>query len=121
MTTVLIVEDDPFIHENLVIVIEDMGYTTISASDIIEAKTILQSSITIDILFTDIRLKTERLGGYEVARLGRSLRPMLHVLYTTGNSALRDVSALIVEDAHFLPKPYTETSLRNSLANLCAV
>ena len=41
---------------------------TISAHDVEAALSVLRSNVQIDVLFTDIRLKNRRLGGYELAK-----------------------------------------------------
>jgi hypothetical protein len=44
----------------------------------------------------------------------------LRVLYTTGNSITDKMKALFVEGAHFLPKPYVEQQLQDSMEGLLA-
>ena len=48
------------------------------------------------------------------------LRPDLRVLYTTGNLATEQMKALFVPSAHFLPKPYSDDQLRDSMHGLLA-
>ena len=54
MAIILIVEDDSFIRETAEMMIQDLGYHTLSASDINEALLLLRSPQHIDALFTDI-------------------------------------------------------------------
>src|SRR5450759_1664432 len=54
MAIILIVEDDSFIRETAEMMIQDLGYHTLSASDIDEALLLLRSPQHIDALFTDI-------------------------------------------------------------------
>lgn len=115
MTTVLIVEDDVFINMEAIFIVEDLGHTTLSAHDVEGALTILQSRAQIDLLFTDIRLKERRLGGYELAKAAVVLRPGLCVLYTTGDRLAEPESGLVLDGAHFLQKPYGEMQLQTAL------
>ena len=121
MAVILVAEDEPFILEVAQFVIEDMGHQSILARDVAEALTCLRASQPIDALFTDIRLKTEILGGYELAQHARRLRPRLAVLYASGNSSTDKTKALFVEGAHFVQKPYSEQQLKNALEDLFAV
>jgi CheY-like chemotaxis protein len=120
MAVILIVEDDVFTREIAEVMIQDWGHHTLSASDVDEALILLRSSQHIDALFTDIYLKTAVLGGCEVAKQAIKLRPKLRVLYTTGNSITDKMKALLAEGTHFLPKPYTQHQLHDSVEDLLA-
>src|ERR1019366_5401122 len=86
MAVVLLVEDDFFIRELAEETIQEFGHQTHSASDMDEALLFLRSSQHVDALIADIRLRTESLGGLELARHAIQLRPKLRVLYTTGSA-----------------------------------
>jgi CheY-like chemotaxis protein len=120
VAVILIVEDEAFICEVAKLIIEDMGHTTLTASDLGEALSIVRSPEPIDALFADIRLKTEALGGYELARQAIKLRPRLRVLYTSGSPVTEITKALFVEGARFVQKPYSEPQLANAVADLLA-
>src|ERR1039458_2031843 len=120
MAVILIVEDDVFIREIAEMMIQDWGHQTLSASDVDEALLLLRSPQHIDALFTDIYLKTEVLGGCNLALQAIALRPNLRVLYTTGNTVTEKMKALLVEGTHFLRKPYTQHQLQNSIGELVA-
>ncbi len=120
MAVILIVEDDIFIRELTEMLIQDWGYQTFSASDVDETLALLRSPQSIDLLFTDIYLKTAVVGGCELAQLAVKLRPQLRVLYTTGNFVTDKIRAQFVEGMHCLRKPYTPDQLHASFANLLA-
>jgi DNA-binding NtrC family response regulator len=120
MAVILIVEDDVFIREIAEMMIQDWGHQTLSASDVDEALLLLRSPQHIDALFTDIYLKTEVLGGCNLALQAIALRPNLLVLYTTGNTVTEKMKALLVEGTHFLRKPYTQHQLQNSVKEMLA-
>jgi CheY-like chemotaxis protein len=118
MATILIVEDDPIIRLAAAVALQHWGHDTLSASDVEEATAILRSPQRIDVLFTDIYLKTEANGGCEVARRGIALRPNLRVLYVTGYTLVPKVRAQFVKGAECIGKPYTESTLRASIEGL---
>jgi len=120
MAMILIVEDDVFIREMTEMMIQEWGYDTLTASDVDEALALLRSPQRIDVLFTDIYLKTAVLGGCDLADQAMKLRPQLRVLYTTGNSITGEMKALFADGARFLGKPYTLPQLQHSLQSLLA-
>jgi DNA-binding NtrC family response regulator len=121
MAVILIVEDDMFIREDAEMTIQDGGHDTLLASDIDEALAHLRSPRHIDALFTDIYLKKAVLGGCEIAHQAIALRPKLRVIYTTGNSITDKMTALFVEGAQFLQKPYSQLQLKNAVEELLTV
>ena len=120
MATILIVDDEVFIRGMTEIMVQDLGHQTLVASDPDEALAHLQSGQPIDGLFTDIRLKSNSLGGFELAQEATKLRPELRVLYTTGSSLTDTMRALFVDGAHFMQKPYTPAQLNDSMKELLA-
>lgn len=120
MAVILIVEDEVFTRELAGACIEDWGHSVLFAGCVDEALSLLRSSQPIDVLFTDIYLKTAVFGGCDLARIATALRPDLRVLYTTGNSATEHLKSLFVAGAHFLGKPYTPNQLHASVDGLLA-
>lgn len=120
MARILIVDDEVFIRGVTEMMVQDLGHQTLVASDLDEALVHLQSAQPIDGLFTDIRLKSNVLGGFELARQAIALRPELRVLYTTGSSLTDTMRALFVDGAHFMQKPYTPAQLKHSMEELLA-
>ena len=70
-----------------------------------------------DILFTDINLPDgpDAIDGLELARKAIELCPILRVIYTTGHGQTDGMTALFVEDAAFLPKPYRVKQLTEAV------
>lgn len=116
MATVLIVEDDVFISMEAIFIVKELGHATLCAYDVDEALAILHADGPIDLLFTDIRLKDRRHGGYEVAIRAVDLRSEICVLYTTGGDHPDQAAGLVLAGSHFLPKPYGDVQLRASLS-----
>ncbi len=117
---ILVVEDEALVRLVAEMTLRGQGYTTLSAGDVDEALAILQTPQRIDALFTDIYLKTAPLGGCSLAQQAMTLRPDLRVLYTTGNLPTDHMKSLFVQSAHFLPKPYSDEQLRDSMHGLLA-
>ena len=112
-TTVLLVEDEPTVRALAESIIEALGYMILSAANAREAIALFQQDEPIDILFTDINLPdgSDAIDGIELARKAVELCPDLRVIYTTGGGQTDGMTALFVEDATFLPKPYTVKQL----------
>jgi len=120
MAVILIVEDDFFIRELAELTIQEFWHQTLSAGDVDDALLLLRSTQHVDVLIADISLRTAADGGFELARQAIKLRPKLRVLYTTGNSITDKMTALFVEGAHSLQKPYTQYQLQHSIEKLLA-
>jgi CheY-like chemotaxis protein len=121
MAVVLIVEDDGFTRAVAEMGILDWGHEVLSAGDVDEALAFLKSPRRIDVLFTDIYLKSAVHGGCDLAREAVKLRPKLRVLYTTGNTITQQMKALFVEGTQCLRKPYTPEQLHDHVGGLIAV
>jgi PAS domain S-box-containing protein len=79
---VLVVEDEPWIRDFVVEVLQDMGLGTIVAPDGITGLSTVQSDARIDLMVTDVGLPG--LDGRQLADRARTLRPELKVLFMTG-------------------------------------
>lgn len=121
MAVILIVEDDMFIRELVEMIAEELGHQTLTASDVDEALLLLRSAQHIDAVLTDVRLKSVALGGYELANEAIKLWPKLRVLYMSGNPRTDEMTALFVDDAHFLQKPFTLPQLEDAVNELLRV
>jgi CheY-like chemotaxis protein len=120
MAIILIVEDEMFTRELAGMSLEDNGHSVLFADSVEAALLVLKSNLHIDALFTDIYLKSAVFGGCELARQAMALRPGLHVLYTTGNSATEQLKSRFVTGSHFLGKPYTPRQLHASVDGMLA-
>jgi len=116
-TTVLVVEDEPTVRALAESIIEALGYMILSAANAREAIALLEQDEPIDILFTDINLPDgpDAIDGLELSRKAVELRPSLRVIYTTGGGRTDGMTALFVDDATFLPKPYTVKQLTETV------
>ena len=80
---VLVIDDEPTVRMLIVDVLEEAGYTAITAGDGPSGLKVLQSDAKIDLLITDVGLPGG-MNGRQVADAGRVLRKALKVLFITG-------------------------------------
>ena len=107
-TTVLVVEDEPFVCELAAEALLDEGYRVLTAADAWEAEAILARE-TVDLLFTDIDL-ARNTNGITLARAARAQCPALPVVYTSGGRACLSQGEAVPESV-FVPKPYRPSQL----------
>ena len=112
MAVVLIVEDDLFLGELTEMTVQEIGFETLSASNVADALSLIYSGQNIDLLFTDINLNNDRFGGCDLARKAVMYSPRLNVLYTTGNIMSPEMTSMFVKGARCLAKPYTPNQLQ---------
>jgi CheY-like chemotaxis protein len=106
--TILVVDDDPDIRDYASCVLEDCGYSVLTAPDGATALLMLRNRTPIDVLFTDIVMPG--LDGVEVARRALQQVPGLKVLFASGYApGLGPVSPL-------LKKPYRAHQLAREIA-----
>ena len=106
---VLVVEDEPLVRILAVATLTDAGYTVHESPDAHHAISfLLEQSLGVDILFTDIHMPGN-MSGLELALCVRRQWPWISVIVTSAQSlpALHEMP----EDAVFLPKPYGLGSL----------
>jgi CheY-like chemotaxis protein len=100
--TVLIVEDEWMIREDIAAAFEDDGWVVQTAGSGEEALLMLTQPAAIDLVFTDIQLPG-RIDGWDVG--DACAAGDVPVLYTSGESQNQ------VEDSRFFPKPYDPVSV----------
>lgn len=108
---VLIVEDDEDVRANTVLMVRDLGYGVLEASDGNAALGVLQQQPAVRLLFTDVGLPGG-LNGRQLADRARQLRPDLVVLFTSGYA--RDAivhHGRLDPDVEMIGKPFTYAAL----------
>ena len=81
--TVLVIDDEPTVRMLIVEVLQEGGYVVLEAFDGPSGLKILESSVRIDLLITDVGLPGG-MNGRQVADAARDMRPGLKVLFVTG-------------------------------------
>ena len=107
MATVLIVEDDTQVRVLAESILQEGGYSTLSAGTLTEARAILQSEQPIDLIFTDMTLGEEVEAGLQIGQSAGQTRKGTPVIYTTGRGVTDGMRALFVKPHRFVPKPWT--------------
>jgi CheY-like chemotaxis protein len=105
--TVLVVEDDWFVRQDLVLGLQQEGWIVLEADTGVGALKLLRETNIIDLLVTDIRL-ADATTGWDVAEAARASLPKIAVIYTSGNP---DDSGRRVPESVFLNKPMTPREL----------
>jgi CheY-like chemotaxis protein len=116
MANILLVEDEDQVRVLAESYLEEHGHTVLTAASTEGALAILQSDQPIDLLFTDLGLKTEIDGGIELATRAVEMQPELKVLYTTGRPVTDGMRTRFVEGSKLLAKPYTVDQLSHALS-----
>lgn len=116
--TVLVVEDDEEVRETVVAMLSDLGYRTLKASDATSALSVIDSGISIDVLFTDVVMPGS-LKSAELARKSKERMPGIAVLFTSGyteNSIVH--GGRLDAGVELLSKPYTREALARKLRHV---
>lgn len=108
--TILVADDEFDILDLMATLLQSAGYDVLPAAHVDDALTILEKSLNVDLLVTDIVFPGER-NGFALAQLAREMRPGLKLLYTTGFFAISDPEAMPVVPAPLLRKPFRAEQL----------
>ncbi len=114
--TILVAEDDPAVRRLVVTALRNQGYRVLEAADGVEAQEIAAGvGEGIHLLVTDVVMP--RMGGVELARRLRAVRPSLPVAFTTGYVEALRPDELCLRSALLL-KPYTPDELARQVRRL---
>jgi CheY-like chemotaxis protein len=115
-TVLMVVDDEPQVIELERQILEPAGYRVLRASRSPDAVALLETGTPLDLLIADLEMPD--MGGAEMVRRIRTMRPDLKVLYVTGHiDSLMDTRPLWEGEA-FLEKPFTVDGLREAVAFL---
>ncbi len=116
--TILLVEDEADVRSLLIDALEQAGYRVVEADNgEIALDRLREPDLRVDVLVTDVIMP--RLGGPELVRAGRALRPGLPVIFISGYAP--DARALnLGGDAitAFLQKPFSSLALCEQVASM---
>ncbi|MGQ7862745.1 ATP-binding protein [Pseudomonas sp. 32A] len=104
--TILVVEDNEGVRAAAVELLEESGYTVLTAEDGDRAMLMLQAGLQPDLIFTDV-VMPGRVKSTDLAKWAREQMPAIAVLFTSGHT--RDILSsnhLLGNDIHLLSKPY---------------
>ena len=100
--TILVVEDEYFVREDIASCFRDAGWVVLEAESGHGAIAMCRSDVPVDVLFTDIQLK-DSVNGWEVAEAFRAARGNILVIYASGNPI---EPARCVPASLYFNKPY---------------
>jgi len=116
--TVLVVDDEKEIQENVAAILGELGYHVITASSADEAATLLDRADQIDLLFTDV-IMPGAISCTELAAMARVRHPAIRVLFTSGyteNAVTHN--GKLDEGVTLLNKPYAREELAGAVRKL---
>ena len=115
--SVLVVEDDQAVRMLVLNVLDELGYRGHPAADARTAIPLLESSLRIDLLVTDVGLPG--LNGRQLAEIARQHRPGLKVLFMTGYAEKAAEKQHFLDDAtDMVAKPFTIDVLANKIRDM---
>jgi PAS domain S-box-containing protein len=118
--TVLVAEDDEGVRATVLEMLSELGYRVLTANDAASARTVLESGVPVDLLFTDVVMPGP-LKSPELAHRARELLPNIAVLFTSGYSESAIVhGGRLDAGVDLLPKPYTRDALARKLRHVLA-
>jgi len=107
--TVLLVEDEPMVRAVAERALTRHGYKVIAADNGEEALEVISRGEEIDLLLSDVVMPG--MDGPTMVAEARKQRPELKVLFMSGYAEEQLRQSLGVDNAHFLPKPFSVQDL----------
>src|SRR6185312_4901212 len=107
--TVLLVEDEPMVRAVAERALTRHGYAVITADNGEEALEVIARGEPIDLLVSDVVMPG--MDGPAMVAEARKQRPELKVLFMSGYAEEQLRDSLGVDNAHFLPKPFSVQDL----------
>jgi hypothetical protein len=121
METILVAEDDEDVRATVVDILGDLGYRVLKAKDASSALSVIESGVSVDLLFTDVVMPGP-MKSTELAHKAKERRPDMAILFTSGyteNSIVH--GGRLDPGVELLSKPYSREALarkiRHSLNN----
>ena len=102
--TVLVVDDEAMLLMLVAETLREAGFAVVEATDGKTALQLLEANPEIELLISDIKMPG--MSGYEVAQMGRTLRPDLKILLMTGYAQGPAPAPFAQETVPVLYKPF---------------
>ncbi|MBC3247531.1 response regulator [Pseudomonas lurida] len=119
--TILVVEDNEDVRGTVVELLQQSGYSVLTAEDGDRAMHMLQSGVQPELIFTDV-VMPGRIKSTDLAAWARAQTPPIAVLFTSGHT--RDILSsnhLLSPDIHLLSKPYSPEALMQRVRSVLSV
>lgn len=118
--TILVVEDDDEVREVAVSMLTELGYRVVKARDAASALVVVDSGISIDLIFTDVMMPGA-LRSPDLARKAKERLPNVAVLFTSGYTQNAIVhGGRLDPGVELLAKPYTREALARKVRHVLA-
>jgi DNA-binding response OmpR family regulator len=104
--TILVVEDEVLIRLPLAEYFRDCGYRVFEASNVAEAKAVLDADTPVVLVFSDVNMPGNE-NGFALAVWIRQHHPNTKVLLTSGIANAAEKAEGLCEDGPLLMKPYS--------------
>jgi signal transduction histidine kinase/CheY-like chemotaxis protein len=118
--TILVVDDEAEIRENVGAMLTQLGYKVLSAGSADAAAAVLETQQRIDLLFTDV-IMPGAMSSTALAERARARHPGIRVLFTSGyteNAVMQN--GRLDEGVNLLSKPYAREDLAAAVRGLLA-
>jgi signal transduction histidine kinase/CheY-like chemotaxis protein len=118
--TVLVVDDEADIRENVAAMLAGLGYRILTAASADEARALLGRHARIDLLFTDVIMPGVT-SSTQLAELARTAHPAIQVLFTSGyteDAVIED--GKLADGVRLLSKPYSRDELAHAVRAVLA-
>ncbi|NEX59546.1 response regulator [Noviherbaspirillum galbum] len=116
--TILVVEDDLIVQATVIDLLTGLGYRVLKANDGLSALTILQSGVSVDLLFTDVVMPGP-IRSPDLARQAKRLYPRIEVLFTSGYTQNAIVhGGRLDPGVELISKPYRREDLARKIRQL---
>lgn len=118
--TILVVEDDEAVRDTVITMLEELGYRVLRAPDAQSALVVIESGVSVDLLFTDV-VMPGALRSTDLARKVRERLPQISVLFTSGYTENAIVHGGRLDGGvNLLSKPYTRDALARKIRQVLA-
>jgi signal transduction histidine kinase/two-component SAPR family response regulator len=118
--TILVVEDDMAVQATAVNMLTGLGYRVLKANDGQSALIVLQSGISIDLLFTDVVMPGP-VRSPDLAKQAKELHPNIEVLFTSGYTQNAIVhGGRLDPGVQLISKPYRREDLARKIRHMLA-
>jgi CheY-like chemotaxis protein len=108
---ILVVEDEEGVRNTTCALLRTLGYRTCEAATAVDALDTLEEHTDIDLLLTDVVL-AGGMDGSELARIARTTRPDLRILFMSGYSENAITSdGRLAPGVRLLKKPFSKLEL----------
>jgi PAS domain S-box-containing protein len=118
--TILVAEDDEEVRTTVVETLKELGYRVLTAHDAVSALSVIESGVSVDLLFTDV-VMPGTLRSPELARKAKERLPGIAVLFTSGYTENAIVHGGRLDfGVELLSKPYSRETLARKLRQVLA-